>query len=85
MGTLEYLKWAAPPHQRYHAVAITGLRYTLAFLPLVTVPSFHESVDFNATVIKAVYNFADGLLPCTRSLFNTGLAGQGTPPTGLSR
>ena len=67
------------------AVAITGLRYTLTLLPFVTVPSFHESVDFNATVINAVYKLADGLLPCSRSLFNTGLAGQGTPPTGLSR
>ena len=47
--------------QRCHAVAITGLRYTFTLLRFVTVPSFHESVDFNATVVKAVYKFADGL------------------------
>ena len=47
--------------QRCHAVAITGLRYTFTLLPFVTVPSFHESGDFNATVVKAVYKFADGL------------------------
>ena len=61
MRTREYLNTAPLPHQRYHAVAITGLRYTFTLLPFVTVPSFHESVDFNAIVVKAVFKFEDGL------------------------